>query len=260
MRRKVCLIVILLVSLILAGCGAETAQLAPAEAVDEPPPVASRAVITVLASVTHTPISAASPTPGPTDTRAPTKTMEPTDPPTGTPIPTETPVPTETPAPTFTPTPLDTPSPEPTATPKPTAAPTSPPRRLETGTVLSQVGNKDGMGELSIENGLDLDAVAILKQIGSDWQFGVWITNHTSYTIMGIPDSTYELYFSFGEDWDGEQRKFTRRTNRSRFEDLFPYETTDTTYSTWSVTLHPVAGGSAETESVPEGQFPDLNP
>jgi hypothetical protein len=129
---------------------------------------------------------------------------------------------------------------------------------LATGTIIKQIGGTNGAGELSVENGLDLDAIAILRRSDGAWELAAYIRNHDSFTIAGIPDSTYDLYFTLGEDWDGEQAKFTRRTRLSRFEDPFPFTTTATTYTIWSVTLHPVEGGGAETEPVPEDEFPDL--
>jgi hypothetical protein len=136
--------------------------------------------------------------------------------------------------------------------------PQPPPRRLTTGTVIREVGARNGMGELTIGNGLEVDAVAVLTQQGSSWLFAVYVLNHGTHTISGIPDGTYELYFTLGEDWDAEAGQFTRERSLSRFEDTFPYATTATTYATWSVTLHPVAGGSASTEGVPVDAFPDL--
>jgi len=136
--------------------------------------------------------------------------------------------------------------------------PQPPPRRLATGAVIREAGARNGAGELTIENGLDVDAVAVLTQQGSSWMFAVYVLNHGTHTIGGIPDGTYELYFTLGEDWDAGAAQFTRKRSLSRFEDTFPYATTDTTYAIWNVTLHPVAGGSASTEGVPEGEFPDL--
>jgi regulation of enolase protein 1 (concanavalin A-like superfamily) len=133
-----------------------------------------------------------------------------------------------------------------------------PPRRLATGTIIREVGARNGRGELAIDNGLDVDAVAVLTQQGSSWLFAVYVLNHGTHTIGGIPDGNYELYFTLGEDWDAEAARFTRKRSLSRFEEPFPYVTTDTTYSSGSVTLHPVAGGSASTEGVPEDAFPDL--
>ena len=136
--------------------------------------------------------------------------------------------------------------------------PQPPPRRLATGTVIREVGARNGPGELTIENGLDVDAVAVLTQQGSSWMFAVYVLNHGTHTIGGIPDGTYELYFTLGEDWDAAAARFTRKRSLSRFEDTFPYAETTTTYNIWSVTLHPVTGGSASSEDVPEDAFPAL--
>ena len=190
---------------------------------------------------------------------------------TATSTPTATSMPTATPTPTVTPTSRPTltrtwtPTPTPTLTPKPTLtrAPTPLPsptltRRLATGTVIKEVGPRNGDGELTVENGLDLDAVAVLSRDG--WLLAVYVRHNSSHTITGIPDGSYELYFTLGEDWDAEQGAFTRRRDLSRFEESFPFTSTATTYSVWSVTLHPVPGGTADSQDVPENQFPDLTP
>jgi hypothetical protein len=146
----------------------------------------------------------------------------------------------------------------PTPTPAVTPTPTPLPRRLVTGTVIQKAGALNGKGHLTVENGLDLDAVAVLSWPDARPVVAVYIQNHDQFTITGIPDGTYDLFFTLGEDWDSEQAKFTRRKSLSRFDDPFPFTTTATTYRVWSVTLHPVAGGTAETEPLSEEEFPDL--
>jgi hypothetical protein len=136
--------------------------------------------------------------------------------------------------------------------------PLPPPRRLATGTIVGEVGSRDGKGQLTVENGLDLDAVAILSGLDEQTLIAVYVQADDSFTLTGIRDGTYDLYFSLGEDWDSEQAEFTRRVRRSRFEESFSFRTTATTYTGWTVTLHPVAGGTAETEPVPEDEFPPL--
>jgi len=134
-----------------------------------------------------------------------------------------------------------------------------PPRRLATGTIIREVGARNGQGQLQIENGLDEDAVAVLSQQEGSLLIAVYILNHSSYTITGIPDGTYDLYFAVGEDWDEQQAAFTRKRRLSRFDNPFPFTTaTDATFRGWSITLQPVAGGTASTENVPEDEFPDL--
>jgi len=214
---------------------------------------------------------------GPQEVETPTALAAVPEPTTATPRPTATPTPTLTSTWTPTPKPTRTPTAKPTRTPTatrtrtPTALPTatrtraptvapSPTltRRLATGTVVKQTGALNGMGELTVENGLDLDAVAVLSR--DSWLLAVYVRNNSSHTIGGIPDGNYELFFTLGEDWDAGQAEFTRRRDLSRFEESFPFTSTSTTYSIWSVTLHPVPGGTASSEDVPESQFPSLTP
>jgi len=129
---------------------------------------------------------------------------------------------------------------------------------LATGTVIKQTGARNGEGELTVENGLDLDAVAVLSR--DDWLLAVYIRNNSSHTLNGIPDGNYDLFFTLGEDWDAGQGAFTRRRDLSRFDELFPFTSTPTTYTVWSVTLHPVPGGTADSHDVPVNQFPNLTP
>jgi len=177
--------------------------------------------------------------------------------PTSMPTPTRTRTPTRTPTITATRTPTITPTPMRTRTPTPPPSPTLT-RRLETGTVIKQTGARNGEGELTVENGLDLDAVAVLSR--GDWLLAVYVRHNSSHTINGIPDGNHDLFFTLGEDWDAGQGAFTRRRDLSRFDEPFPFTSTPTTYSVWTVTLHPVPGGTANAHDVPVNQFPDLTP
>ena len=137
-------------------------------------------------------------------TETPTATA--TAAPTATPTPTATATATSTPRPTLTSTWTPTPTPSLTPMPTRTRAPTPSPsptltRRLATGTVIKETGARDGEGELTVENGLDLDAVAVLSR--DSWLLAVYVGHKSSHTITGIPDGNDELFFTLGEDWDG---------------------------------------------------------
>jgi len=134
----------------------------------------------------------------------------------------------------------------------------SPPRSLPTGTTIKKIGALNGQGDLRIDNGQDVDAVAILNETNGSAMIAVYIQSGHQFTITGIEDGTYELFFQLGEDWDSEQTAFTRRRNLARFEDAFEFRTAGSSYSAWQVTLHPVQGGTAGTGSVSEDQFPTL--
>ena len=134
---------------------------------------------------------------------------------------------------------------------------------LSTGTFLVKKLS-GGYGELRIENGRDLDAVGILASSRGPKipLIAVYIQSKDSFTVEGIKDDMYTLYFTLGEDWDSDMKKFTRKTTYARFEDQLEFKTTRTAteirYTVFTVTLHPVTGGAAETKPVNEADFPEL--
>lgn len=137
-------------------------------------------------------------------------------------------------------------------------------RSLSTGTFLVKKLS-GGYGELTIENGRDLDAVGVLAS-SRELKIpliAVYIQSEDSFTIKGIEDDMYTIYFTLGEDWDSDLEKFTRKATYARFEEELEFETTETAteirYMTFTVTLHPVVGGTAETEPVREADFPELS-
>jgi hypothetical protein len=132
---------------------------------------------------------------------------------------------------------------------------------LPTGTILKQrSAYLQEKGELKIDNGTDFDAVAkLIHGTGASGTsvFSVYIKAHDTYTIEDISDGTYWLAFAQGTDWNSTTQKFNRNNEVSAFADTFVYETKDTDeyYPAWHVTLNPVAGGNAETNSVNADQF-----
>jgi hypothetical protein len=112
-----------------------------------------------------------------------------------------------------------------------------------------------GYGELTVDNGTTKDGVVILT-LSDDPVMAAYIRSGGSFTMKGIRDGTYYLYFSTGAEWNG--RAFTTTPSHQKFEDAFEFTTGATTYSTWSVTLHGVVGGTAAAEDVDESEFPKI--
>ena len=155
----------------------------------------------------------------------------------------------------------------PAALPTPTAS-TAPGAAVQSGTpevpvgpstgLLDRYGNETGTGELNVKNGTNGDGVVILADLDDKPLLAAYIRSGESYSLTGIPDGEYRLFFSKGERWDDEKKAFTRRVSRQRFEDTFLFTSTATSYSAWEVTLYGVAGGNAGAEDVAESQFPTL--
>ncbi len=133
------------------------------------------------------------------------------------------------------------------------------PVRLDTGTFIV----KDlygGKAKLTVENGLDLDAVVILSltEEPDTSLVAVYIQSDDSYTIKRIKSGTYILYFCLGKDWDNDSNRFITEATYKRFEDEIKFISSASRYSVVTVTLHTVIGGTAGTEYLSEDKFPKL--
>ena len=136
---------------------------------------------------------------------------------------------------------------------------------LPNGTILSSEPRYlEGLGELKIENGTDLDAVVKLVNNYSKRSIcTVYMKAKSTYRIREISDGVYDLYFAHGRDWDKESQKFLVNNSYSKFEDNFDFTTeyeyqsdgVNRIYSILEITLHPVVGGSAKTDRISENEF-----
>jgi hypothetical protein len=112
-----------------------------------------------------------------------------------------------------------------------------------------QVSQKepDGLGKLTIENGTGYSAqVKVIDTSTNKAVYKVHVPAHHNYTITGIDDGTYALAFWLGTRTNGFGKKFT---------DTFVFNTTQTSYTVWTVTLHTVPNGNAPTEDISRGEF-----
>jgi hypothetical protein len=130
--------------------------------------------------------------------------------------------------------------------------------RLSNGKLVS-ARNLTGRGELTIDNGGSGDAVVTLSK-GKKPTLSVYVRKDKKYTVKGVPDGTYAVFFTGGAGWDGKARAFGRNCAFQRFADSLKFSTTrvgnQTLYQTWRITLQPVAGGNARTDDVNPSDFP----
>jgi hypothetical protein len=129
---------------------------------------------------------------------------------------------------------------------------------LPNGTVLFS-DTSDGLGTLSISNGSGSDAVVKLITNGGSKVYEVYIQVGDNYTIRHISDGVYRLAFEFGSNWDTTQKTFLVDRSAESFDDTFNFETSDLTssiqYTTFNVTLNPVADGNATTSTLDPSEF-----
>lgn len=165
--------------------------------------------------------------------------------------------------PSATPTDIPTPTavPSPTVTPAPTVVPTPTriPVQINNGTEM-QVAEGSGLGELTVDNGTTNDAIIKLFDPSRGHSIrAVYVVRQSKWVIKNIPPGVFVVRYASGRDWDAEGRFFQSNAAFSEFEDTIDFAetptSTGTTYTTWSITLQPVLGGTADTEKIDAAKF-----
>ena len=90
--------------------------------------------------------------------------------------------------------------------------------------------------------------------------YTVYVKANSVLNVSEISDGKFKLYFNLGNDWNKELIAFNVNSGYEVFEENFEFTTDDsgseyTEYSTFSVTLNPVVGGQARTDSVSAVEF-----
>jgi len=137
--------------------------------------------------------------------------------------------------------------------------------RPDTGTFFKDSA-RDGLGKLTIINdNLQMDAVAVLLPQNSKSKLAVYIRSKESFTISGIEDGSYDMYFEIGNNWDSNSDKFGDNGGFYKLDIALPFETIErsdvTEYSGWTVALEAAAPNANEAGrkiSVNEEEFPGL--
>ena len=129
-------------------------------------------------------------------------------------------------------------------------------RTLATGTVVDGSAGH-GEGWLDITNGGTDDAtVGLVPTGGNAPVVTVYIGHGGEFTVKGIRDGAYQVFMTSGEDWDAGARLFTRSCQFQKFDDPFTFSTTSSQATTYTITLTPVSGGTANVSGVDPNTYP----
>ena len=119
--------------------------------------------------------------------------------------------------------------------------------------------HRGGLGRLSVSNGSQFDAVAVLLGAANDVPLrAIYIRRDELGVITQLPPGRYRLRFQFGSSWH-VSRYFCQVVGTSEFDDQFDFDEVEDSdgveYKTFEVTLHPVPQGTATTRSIPNTAF-----
>jgi hypothetical protein len=115
--------------------------------------------------------------------------------------------------------------------------------------------NLTGSGQLKVENGLAEDGVVLLM-VDELPAYEIYIRSGENFSLLGIVNGVYQIYFTSGTDWDGFG--FTVNPAYQKFDEALEFTSGGGSYSVWSISLQPVEGGTASTTTINPEDFPDL--
>lgn len=140
------------------------------------------------------------------------------------------------------------------------AIPKAQPVRLRNGTNILAPIDTSGRGTLRIDNGTNYDAAVSLLDIERDIECRVvYVRARQMIKLKDIPPHQCKLFFALGKDWDGRIGEFKEDASFAVFEDLLQFRESRTDkgvqWANFTVTLHPVFGGNARTNSLSREEF-----
>jgi len=135
--------------------------------------------------------------------------------------------------------------------------------RLKTGTYIKDA-DRTGYGELSITNGMYNDAVAMLTTLENKTILSVYIRgNNDNFTISGIQDGDYYLYFTSGQGWNSSLKEFEEDADYSMLNSTLNYVTKEDKegilYTSNTLKLKVVTVPSGSTVVVTQSNVPKMN-
>ena len=131
--------------------------------------------------------------------------------------------------------------------------------RPETGTYIRDT-QRDGYGLLTIHNNWTMDTVAVLTDQNVKPLLVVYLRTKESLDITGIKDGDYGLYFTIGDQWDGQAGRFSNVYGYYRYNTPLLFVTDDTgnkiQYSIFELDLYEAGASNFLPDQF---QFPDIS-
>jgi hypothetical protein len=136
------------------------------------------------------------------------------------------------------------------------------PVSLPNGTEILKMRRNDGHGKFTVDNGTAEDAVVELVNVETKKAIrAFYVESGKKFTEDHIGSGTYSINYMTGVGWDASARQFSRRGECGIFDQPATYseqrngETGEIDYHEFSITLQPVAGGTARTSALNPDEF-----
>jgi hypothetical protein len=115
-----------------------------------------------------------------------------------------------------------------------------------------------GLGRLTVDNGTSSDGLVVLVDEGGKTVLAFYVRSMEKFTLNALANGSYQLYFNRGSEWDGDEKKFLKSDEIKKMDQALVFRANGNQYTTWTITLQPVVGGSASASDIPADQFPAI--
>jgi hypothetical protein len=140
------------------------------------------------------------------------------------------------------------------------SVPSGPFRPLN-GTLVYDRRMDYGPGTLTVENMTLNDGLVVLTSLTNDPVVGFFIRSTEEFTLTGLQDGDFLLYFTFGHAWDGNKNTFMVVETVKKMDQVLEFYSDDSGHTTWTLSLNSlgIGSGSASASDIPASSFPVLN-
>lgn len=127
------------------------------------------------------------------------------------------------------------------------------------GSLVYDVRQVQGSGSLTIINGTAQDAVVVMNDMSGSPTLAVYLRAASQADVTGILETSYEVYYMGGSNWDGDLRTFLTPDQVKHFTNPLNFRSSSASTASLSITLGSSLGGAqTQTEDVPLDDFPVL--
>ncbi|HKF75375.1 MAG TPA: hypothetical protein VKF59_04475 [Candidatus Dormibacteraeota bacterium] len=113
-----------------------------------------------------------------------------------------------------------------------------PDRHAANSSLLLDMPDRGDGPELAVDNGTGEDGMVTVLRDGSP-RLALYVTAHATASVPGIPNGSYAIFFTQGQDWDAGLKAFTRSCSFESFDKPLQFDGT----TNWTVGLKPTANG-----------------
>ena len=127
--------------------------------------------------------------------------------------------------------------------------------RPTNGMLVLDTRTKLGQGQLKVNNGTADDSAILIMKPDNTLLTAFFVRSNEAFNLFGVPAGKYQVYFTQGQDWDANAKKFTTKVVTRKIDQTLEYLEKGESPSVWNMNLQP-DWSSLPISDVPPANFP----